>query len=195
MDITKRQMEIVQAAIKVIAEQGYEKLTTKNLANCLGVSDAAMYKHFDSKRELIHMILNYFQHISNRSIEHINAQDLSPLDSISSFVLSRYELFTADPDLAMVIFSEELFKNDHSFEGNLLTVMHIHRDEVMRYIVQGQEIGQIRTELNPLHLFRIIVGSMRLTVTQWNLSKHAFSLIEEGNSQLQTIIKLIEVAK
>ena len=195
MDITKRQMEIVQAAIKVIAEQGYEKLTTKNLANCLGVSDAAMYKHFDSKRELIHMILNYFQHISNRSIEHINAQDLSPLDSISSFVLSRYELFTADPDLAMVIFSEELFKNDHSFVGNLLTVMHIHRDEVMRYIVQGQEIGQIRTELNPLHLFRIIVGSMRLTVTQWNLSKHAFSLLDEGKSQLQTIIKLIEVAK
>ena len=195
MDITKRQMEIVQAAIKVIAQQGYEKLTTKNLANCLGVSDAAMYKHFDSKRELIHMILNYFQHISNRSIAQINAQELSPLDSISSFVLSRYDLFTADPDLAMVIFSEELFKNDHSFEGNLLTVMHIHRDEVMRYIMQGQEIGQIRTELNPLHLFRIIVGSMRLTVTQWNMSKHAFSLMEEGNSQLQTIIKLIEVAK
>jgi AcrR family transcriptional regulator len=188
-------MEIVQAAIKVIAQQGYEKLTTKNLANSLGVSDAAMYKHFDSKRELIHMILNYFQHISNRSIAQINAQELSPLDSISSFVLSRYDLFTADPDLAMVIFSEELFKNDHSFEGNLLTVMHIHRDEVMRYIMQGQEIGQIRTELNPLHLFRIIVGSMRLTVTQWNMSKHAFSLMEEGNSQLQTIIKLIEVAK
>ena len=193
MDITKRQMEIVQAAIKVIAQQGYEKLTTKNLANSLGVSDAAMYKHFDSKRELIHMILNYFQHISNQSIEHINSQNLSPLDSIRSFVHSRYELFTGDPDLAMVIFSEELFKNDHSFEGNLLTVMHIHRDEVMNYIMQGQEIGQIRAELNPLHLFRIIVGSMRLAVTQWNLSKHAFSLWEEGKSQLQTIINLIEV--
>ena len=80
MDITKRQMEIVQAAIKVIAQQGYEKLTTKNLANSLGVSDAAMYKHFDSKRELICMILNYFQHISNQSIAHINSQGLSPLD-------------------------------------------------------------------------------------------------------------------
>lgn len=192
MDITKRQMEIVQAAIKVIAQQGYEKLTTKNLANCLGVSDAAMYKHFDSKRELIRMILNYFEHLSCQEIERIQAQDLSPLDSIRSFVLSRYQLFTQDPDLAMVIFSEELFKNDHSFEQNLLSTMHLHRDEVMGYIRQGQEMGQIKSELNPMHLFRMIVGSMRLTVTMWNLSRHAFSLWEEGKSQLNTIIKLIE---
>ncbi|MDD2684515.1 MAG: helix-turn-helix domain containing protein, partial [Candidatus Cloacimonetes bacterium] len=45
-------MEIVQAAIQVIARQGYEKLTTKNLANSLGVTDASLYRHFDSKKDL-----------------------------------------------------------------------------------------------------------------------------------------------
>ncbi|MDD3283384.1 MAG: TetR/AcrR family transcriptional regulator C-terminal domain-containing protein, partial [Candidatus Cloacimonetes bacterium] len=89
--------------------------------------------------------------------------------------------------------SEELFKNDPSFEENLLSIMHIHRDEVMGYIMQGQRIGQIRENLNPMHLFRMIVGSMRLLVTQWNMSRHAFNLQAEGKSLLNTIIQLIEV--
>ncbi len=193
MDVTDRQMQIVQAAIEVIARQGYERLTTKNLANRLGVTDAALYKHFSSKKDLIRMILCYFEHVSCQVIEEINSQDLSPIERISRFVLNRYELFTQEPDLAMVMFSEELFKNDHSFVEYLRSIMHIHRDEVLGYIMQGQRDGQIREDLNPMHLFRTIVGSMRLTVTQWNLSKHSFDLLEEGTDLFKTIKKLIEV--
>ncbi|MFA7543052.1 MAG: helix-turn-helix domain-containing protein, partial [Candidatus Cloacimonadaceae bacterium] len=46
MDIKPRQLEIVQAAIQLIARRGYEKLTTKNLAQSLGVSEASLYRHF-----------------------------------------------------------------------------------------------------------------------------------------------------
>ncbi|MCB5259486.1 MAG: TetR/AcrR family transcriptional regulator [Candidatus Cloacimonetes bacterium] len=193
MDITKRQMEIVKAAIQVIAQQGYEKLTTKKLAQSIGVTDAALYRHFESKKELIRMVLCYFEQVSCEVIQRINSLQISPLEKVSRFVLDRYEIFENDPDLAMVMFSEELFKNDPSFEENLLSIMHIHRDEVMGYIMQGQRIGQIRENLNPMHLFRMIVGSMRLLVTQWNMSRHAFDLKAEGKSLLNTIIQLIEV--
>lgn len=188
-------MEIVKAAIQVIAQQGYEKLTTKNLANSLGITDAALYRHFDSKKELIRMILCYFEQISCEVIQRINSQNVSPLDKVKSFVLDRYSIFEEDPDLAMVMFSEELFKNDHSFVDHLLSIMHIHRDEVMGYVMQGQRDGEIRSDISPIHVFRMIVGSMRLLVTQWNFSKHAFDLKAEGRSLLDTIIKLIEVKK
>lgn len=186
-------MEIVKAAIQVIAQQGYEKLTTKKLAQSIGVTDAALYRHFESKKELIRMVLCYFEQVSCEVIQRINSLQISPLEKVSRFVLDRYEIFENDPDLAMVMFSEELFKNDPSFEENLLSIMHIHRDEVMGYIMQGQRIGQIRENLNPMHLFRMIVGSMRLLVTQWNMSRHAFDLKAEGKSLLNTIIQLIEV--
>lgn len=193
MDITQRQMQIVKAAIEVMARQGYEKLTTKNLAKSLGVTDAALYKHFSSKKELIRMILCYFEHLSCRVIEEIQNQDLAPTERIRRFVLNRYELFSEEPDLAMVMFSEELFKNDHSFEDHLLTIMHIHRDQVLGYIMEAQQQELICSQLNPMHIFRMIVGSMRLTVTQWNLSKHSFNLLQEGTALLDTIMKLIEV--
>lgn len=192
MEMTKRQMEIMQAAIGLIAREGYEKLTTKNIAAELGVSDAALYRHFDSKKELITMILRYFEDISCRVISTIDSKDLSPMEKIRYFVMNRYEMFREEPELAMVMFSEELFKNDHTFEEYLLSIMHIHRDQIMGYIMQGQKLGEIRSDLNPMNLFRMIIGSMRMLVTQWNLSKHAFDLELEGKSLFNTIKKLIE---
>lgn len=193
MDITARQMDIVKAAITIIANKGYEKLTTKNLAAEIGLTEAALYRHFKSKRELVTMVLCYFEFLSCQVIGEIRQKGCSPLESLSSFVLSRYELFAANPDLARVMFSEELFKNDPSFIAQYQSIMHVHRDEVVGYIRQAQTEGSIMPQLDPLQLFRIVVGSMRLIVSQWNMSEGSFDLQVEGQALLNTILKMIEV--
>lgn len=193
MELTNRQMDIVKAAIKIIARMGYEKLTTKNLAAEIGVTDAALYKHFSSKRELVEMVLCYFEKLSCEVLTQIKNDCLSPLESIKRFVMNRYELFSANPDMAKVMFSEELFRNDPSYMRQFQSIMHIHRNEVVAYISAAQNDGTINKSLSPMQLFTIIVGSMRLIVTQWNLSSGAFDLYEEGTALLNTIITLIEV--
>ena len=50
MELTVRQKDILKAAIAIIANQGYEKLTIKNLATKIGVTEAALYRHFKIKR-------------------------------------------------------------------------------------------------------------------------------------------------
>lgn len=195
MELTKRQMDIVSAAITVIAKRGYEKLTTKNLAAELGLTEAALYRHFSSKHELVEMILCYFEELSCAVIGRIKEQKLSPLDSIRSFVLNRYELFSENPDLAQVMFSEELFRNDPSFTRQYQSIMHIHKEEVISFIKAAQANGCVDQSYIPVQIFRIIVGSMRLIVSQWNISQHGFDLRLEGSALLETIIKLIEVKK
>ena len=59
MENTARQQEIINAAIGIISKQGYQELTTKHLAESVGVSEAALYRHFDSKTDLVHSILDF----------------------------------------------------------------------------------------------------------------------------------------
>lgn len=192
MELTARQKDILKAAIAIIANQGYEKLTTKNLATKIGVTEAALYRHFKNKRELVTMILGYFERISNDVLQEIRDGAYSPLESIRHFVEDRYILFSKYPDLAKVIFSEELFKNDPTFKGQSQCIIHKHKQALENYIIQAQQEGKIRTDLSAKQLFRIIVGSMRFTVTQWNLSDGAFDLKQEGSELIETIMKLIE---
>ncbi len=191
MENTVRQQEIIDAAISIIATKGFQDLTTKHLAEAVGVSEAALYRHFTSKTDLIHKILEYFQKVAHEAMGDIHATIADPLEQVKTFIMNRYILFSQNPDLAKVMFSEEIFQNDRSLAEHNLIIMHIHRDQLLISIRNAQEQGEIRADLDATQLFRIIVGSMRLLVTQWQLCGNQFELISEGEKLWQTIRQLI----
>ena len=57
---TERQIEIMQAATQRIDKYGIQDLTIKNLAADLQLSEAALYRHFKSKNDILMGLLNYF---------------------------------------------------------------------------------------------------------------------------------------
>ncbi len=195
MELTKRQEDIVQAAISLIAREGYKHLTTKNLARELQLTEAALYRHFTNKNDLITKILEHFSEISCAVLQQIKDARLDPLERVHRFVLNRYELFSANPDLAQVMFSEELFRYDPAFAGQMQSIMQMHRKAVVGYLRQARKQGQIVESSQPEELFRIIVGSMRMLVSQWNLSGQSFNLVAEGEKLWRTIRNLILVAQ
>ena len=67
--------------------------------------------------------------------------------------------------------------------------------KVLETVIQsGQKNNEIRTDINSLSLIRMIIGSMRLLVTQWSMSGMIFNLENEGK-QLSDDIKKIIVVK
>ena len=58
---TERQQQIVEIAIKLIADKGIQNLTTKNLAKEIGISEPAIYRHFSSKLEILKAVITNFQ--------------------------------------------------------------------------------------------------------------------------------------
>jgi len=189
---TKRQQDIVNAAINIIARAGYQELTTKRLAAALNLSEAALYRHFESKSALIYAILDYFQQVAADTFGHIHQTISNPLEQVKAFVVNRYSLFIQQPELAKLMFSEELFLNDTSLAEHVLGIMHIHRDQLLLSLRLGQEQGIIRRDLSPLTLFRLVIGPLRLLVTQWNLSGQEFDLLEEGTQLWNAIEKIIK---
>jgi AcrR family transcriptional regulator len=192
MENTARQQEIINAAIQIIARQGFQELTTKQIAETVGVSEAALYRHFDSKTDLIHKILEYFQSLAHEAMGTIHTDISDPMEQVKAFMINRYKLFTENPDLAKVMFSEEIFQNDRSLAEHNLTIMHIHRDQLLESIRNAQKKQEIRTDVEAIQLFRIVVGSMRLLVTQWQLCGYEFNLQDEGEKLWQSIYKLIK---
>jgi AcrR family transcriptional regulator len=192
MEMTVRQQEIINAAIQIIARQGFQELTTKQLAETVGVSEAALYRHFDSKTDIIHKILEYFQALAHTAMGNIHSDIADPLEQVKAFMMNRYKLFADNPDLAKVMFAEEIFQNDRSLAEHNLTIMHIHRDQLVESIRAAQKQGEIRNDLEPIQLFRIIVGSMRLLVTQWQLCGYEFNLKDEGERLWQSIAMIIK---
>ena len=57
--ISDRQLEIIEAAGKILTASGLSGLTIKNLAKEMKFSESAIYRHFASKEDIIISLLEY----------------------------------------------------------------------------------------------------------------------------------------
>ena len=61
MKLTKRQEEIIEKSMCIIGLDGIQGLTTKRLAEAMNFSEPALYRHFESKTEILNSVLKYYQ--------------------------------------------------------------------------------------------------------------------------------------
>lgn len=187
---TKRQQQIIEAAIKIIAVNGIQNLTIKTLANKVGVTEPALYRHFDNKLEILKAIISYFQNKMKPAIEKLN-RSAKALDKIEKFILEHLKIISSNPDFAKVIFSEANFQNEETLilkVNNMMKKSH----KILETVVQkGQNNGEIRNDISSLSIVRMIIGSLRLLVTQWSMSDMIFNLQSEGEQLCDDLKKII----
>ena len=59
--------------------------------------------------------------------------------------------------------------------------MHRHRNMIMENLVFAMKNGEIRNDMDPAVIFRMIAGSLRLLIKQWGFSGKSFDLQAESH--------------
>src|SRR5579872_1057777 len=54
---TERRQQLIEVALKLFAQQGYEGTTTRQIADHAGVTEAIIYRHFPAKEDLYWAVL------------------------------------------------------------------------------------------------------------------------------------------
>lgn len=189
MELTKRQNEIIDAALSLTASNGIQGLTVKHISSAIGVTEPALYRHFKNKSEIVKAMISRFE------LKSIPLENKRGFDVIESFVMARIEQVLEKPDLARVLFAEELFMNDHEFTNSVLDMMHKHKKQLEVFFIQAQEDGEIRKDIPMDILFRLVIGPVRLLVKQWGMSKMAFDLREKGAELILSLRKTLKPQK
>ena len=182
--LTSRQAEIVDAALKLIAEQGIQHLTIRNLSTAIGVTEAALYRHFPGKTEIIQAMVSRFE----EDVDDIG--ELRGWAAIEAALIRRTELVLAKPDLARVVFAEELFKDSPETEQILHGMMQRHYKIMEQHFQEAVEDGAIRADIPMDTLFRLILGPLRLLIKQWGLSGGSFDLRAKRDEMLSLMKEL-----
>lgn len=188
--LTDRQKEIVETALGLIAEKGIQGLTIKNLAKNIGITEPAIYRHFDNKIHILITILDLFkknsEQIFNNEISNSNA-----IDRIEYFFLKHINVFSSKPSLVSVIFSEEIFRNESILIKKIAEIISKNDKILTEIIKSGQKNGELRTDIEAKYIATILMGSLRLCVKKWQLSEYSYSLTDEGKQLLKSIKLLI----
>jgi TetR/AcrR family fatty acid metabolism transcriptional regulator len=138
-DFTERQIEIMEAATLRIDKFGIQELTIKNLASDLSLSEAALYRHFKSKNEILLGLLTYFiLEMNERLAVIIEDKEKQPSELLKKIFVSQLNTFVKKPAIVSVIFSEGIFQFNKELSDKVSTMMALMQKNISALITRGK---------------------------------------------------------
>lgn len=189
--LSERQQQIIEESIKIIDEKGIQGLTIKNLSKAIGISEPGIYRHFESKTEILLSILNNFKEMALMLSEMMETYEATAVEKLSFMFSKMLELFSETPSMVSVIFSEEIFKNEQVLKIKMVEILNLHAQTLENIISKGQSEKNVREDIDEKSLALIAMGSLRLLVKKWDMNNHNFDLKTEGNKLIAVLRKVL----
>ena len=100
-----RRREIVDAALRVIAGQGLRRFTAVAIADEIGITDGALFRHFASKEDIVLAAIDRVEQIL---FEGFPPAGRDPLERLGAFFLKRVATIAANPGVGRLVLSDDL---------------------------------------------------------------------------------------
>jgi len=182
-ELSERQKEIINASFELIAESGIQSLTIKNLSKKIGLVESAIYRHYESKTQIIIALLDAIC----EQTKYVNEKEV---DSIFEFIEEKLEnhfhTFQENPALVSVVFAEDLFQNEPELVEKTRNKLVKSISAMSDIIQKGQQRGEIRTDIDAGIISVMINGGIRMLVKQWRMSDYSFNLTSMGKKLIES---------
>ncbi|MDD4632077.1 MAG: TetR/AcrR family transcriptional regulator [Proteiniphilum sp.] len=194
MEIKPRQLEIIEAAGKLLTTSGVSGLTIKNLAIEMNFSESALYRHFTSKEEIILTLLQYLHENVARIMNNTSISGDFEKEFYSLFKrLTRY--FKENPYYVVAVFSEGLLDESTQISEKIIQLMNTLTRHVQSLIEEGQRMQLITDSLTSGQIAQIIIPSFRHQMFKWKITYFESDIEQNVESLLSSLLELLKVHK
>ncbi|NML84137.1 nucleoid occlusion factor SlmA [Polaromonas sp.] len=109
----ERRIQILQALAAMLEQPGAERITTSALAARLGVSEAALYRHFASKAQMFEGLIEFIEQSVFMLVNQLAERESDPAARSRKLVVMMLQFGERNPGMARVMVGDALvFEND-----------------------------------------------------------------------------------
>jgi len=146
---------ILAAAQRLFARQGFEKTTTRQLAEAAGIAEGTLFRHFENKKSiLVAVVTQGWSEMLTDLLTHLS--EMGSYRSVAQLLRERMLSLHKQADLMRVCFMEAQFHPElrDRIQADIITKM---TSVVEAFIQTGIERGTYR-DLNPKVVARVFLG-------------------------------------
>ncbi len=161
-----RRRQILDAAIRVFARQGFHSTRVADIADEAGVAYGLVYHYFKSKDEVLNELFSERWSLLLTAIEEADREGVSPrakLEAVAGFIVDSYR---HDPELMKVIIVE-VTRAANSFGRTHLSEIRRAYDSIAKIVAEGQEAGDFRRDIDPNFVSMSFYGAVEQLLSGW----------------------------
>jgi TetR/AcrR family transcriptional regulator len=118
-----RQLDIMQNLAKMLGEKGPVKITTSLLSKECGITEAAIYRHFPSKRKIYSGLVDFCEQNIFDLITNINSSDGNELEKTKRMLILLVTFSEKNPGLARLLTREAFSVDETSLDERIGQMM------------------------------------------------------------------------
>ena len=135
-----RKQDILQSLALMLEENLSERITTARLAKHVGVSEAALYRHFPSKARMYESLLDFSEESVFTMINNISKSDLNGLDKCQKICQLILGFSQKNPGISRLLTGEVLLgetmrlkeRVSQFFDKVETQIKQVHRDDAIK---------------------------------------------------------------
>lgn len=180
-------MQIIDAAVVVIAENGYHQAQVSKIAKQAGVADGTIYLYFKNKEDIL---ISLFQEKMGYFVENIEqkiAGKTTAIEKLYMLVETHFKMLSEDRHLAIVT-QLELRQSNKELRHKINEVLKGYLMLIDRIISEGIENGEFSSSLDLRLARQMIFGTVDETVTSWVMNEQKYNLPDLAKAVHQLLI-------
>lgn len=186
-----RKAEILQAALDLAFEAGPDRLTTGMIADRLGLTQPAIYKHFRSKEGIWQGVADSLCDLIAANIARSKDTPLTPECRLRQLVLGHLRLVRDNPALPQIMVMRDPSEAQSASLTKIRASMSRFRDNLIDNIRQAQSAGRFRADIGAADGATLIFGMIQGLVLRLLLTREPEIMLREGERLLDLQLSLL----
>ncbi len=180
----ERKSEIVEATLRLADKLGPDRLATGQIAADVGLTQAALFRHFPKKQNLWEAVATRIEEKFQQRWLAVDRSAADPADRLRGLVRAQLKLIQSTPAIPAILFSRELHVENRALRVIFSELMKNFHARIERLIDLGQRGGALRDDIESADAAFLIIALIQGLVLRWSLSGRDFDLPAEGDRLL-----------
>ncbi|MET3682587.1 TetR/AcrR family fatty acid metabolism transcriptional regulator [Alkalibacillus flavidus] len=170
---------ILDAAVDVIAENGYHHSQVSKIAKKAGVADGTIYLYFKNKEDIL---VSLFEEKMGQFVSRIR-NEIDQLDradeKLYKLIEMHFSQLAEDPSLAIVT-QLELRQSNKTLRLKINDVLKGYLALMDAILTEGMEDGTFYSQLNVQLVRQVLFGTLDEVVTNWVMKDQRYELVDQA---------------
>lgn len=162
----KRRAATVKAVIDLAAEQNPSAITTTAIAENMGLTQGALFRHFPKKTDILQAVMSWVTEKLLARIDKAAASKESPIAALEAVFMTHINFVAKHPGVPRILFGELQQAGETLPKKMVQTLMRHYGERLTRLLEAGKALGEVRAELDINAAKVLFIGTIQGLVMQ-----------------------------
>ena len=177
---SQRRHQVVEATLALLATTPIDRITTRQIARRVGMSQPALFRHFRSREAILQAVVSHARGELEGLAAQALAQQHTPLQALQHFARSLLSYVERNPGMPRLLFHQVAKGEGAPHHRPLAHLVSMQRSLIAELVREAQRQGQVSETVDPSRAASVFVALVQGLLLQWQLSDSEPSLDESA---------------